>query len=174
MKKILYIIFALLLIVLPGCDIDDLGIGDLGGGGVLEEKIKTTGSVTLQDVTISASYVTYYITPSGFDYDKLINKGYTYMTITFTYDVSYKKTWNSLDFLYTGAPKYDIAIKDNNNMGVQKEGLKTYKNKTSESLSGSIYLVDLKNNQLMLEIGSTNIQNDIYFTNLNVSYRCGK
>ena len=168
MRKLLLILATMNLVLLSSCDEDS---PVLGGGGIVEN-LKTKDSTRIQDVQISANYVSCYITPSGFEYDKLIKKGYSHMNITFEYYVSYHKTWDSLDFLYNGAPKYDVTIKDSNNMGVEKEGLKTTKNSTYQSINASWDLADLKFIQLILEIGSTNIQNDIYFTDLKVSYQC--
>lgn len=169
MKKIILALAMTSLILLPSCDEDSPFVG---GNGEIVETLKKKDSMRIRDVTISGNYVKCYITPSGFEYDKLINKGYTHMNITFEYYVSYKKTWDSLDFLYKGAPKYDVTIEDSNKMGVEKDGLKTTNNITYQSISASWDLVDLKFVQLMLEIGSTNIQNDIYFTDLKVSYQC--
>lgn len=172
MKKIA--IFAMFVtMILGGCMPNDNDYNDNNyNGGIVQEKIKTTDTKRFQDVVISANYVTSYITPNGFDYDKLEDRGYSYMDFILEYYVSYIKTWDSLDFLYNGAPKYDVTIYDDNDMGIEKSGLKTTKYETKQSISIRYSFVDLKNNKIRLEIGSSNIQNNIIFTDIIVYYKC--
>lgn len=127
----------------------------------------------ISNTAITATYKTIYITPSGFDYDELEKSGYSKMTITVSYDVSYNRTWTS-DFLYNGSQKYDIFIKNEDGMGVQETGLTTTSKTISRTITYTSELVNIKNNRIILEIGSINVQNDVIFKDINVYYRCYK
>lgn len=159
-----------MLFTLTSCN--ELFSNNSSSSNFFEDNLKTTDVKRIADVTIEANSVTCYVTPSGFDFDKLMNKGYTYMKITLSYSISYKRTFNGWDILYAGKPKYDITIEDESNMGLHLNGLETSTSKTNKSHSYNIELVDIKDNRIRLEIGSINIQNAIYFTNIKVDYKC--
>lgn len=168
MKKIIFLVLPLLLFSLLGCASNN---SSNGNSIFNSKKIKTTDIKYFEDVVIESNYVTSYITPNGFDYDKLM-EDYSMMTIKVSYYVTYEKTWSGLDFLYAGSPKYDITIKNQDNIGVEKTGLTTTSSKIKNSIVYTSDLVNLVNNRIILELGSTNIQNKILFSNIVVNYSC--
>lgn len=118
---------------------------------------------------MSASY---YITPEGFEWDKLEEKGYK-MKITVTYDVNYKKDWD-LRFGYAGSPKYEVSVVNSDGMGKIDDNMPTETTSQTRTLSFSSKIVDLKNTRLVLTFSTDNIQNIIYFKNIKVDYQCYK
>ena len=114
----------------------------------------------------------YYITPQGFEWDKLEEKGYN-MKITIKYDVFYKKDWD-LGFGYAGSPKYEVTILNSDGMGTGDENLTTSTTVQTRTISFSSKIVDLKDTKLVLTFSTDNIQNIIYFENITVSYQCYK
>lgn len=118
---------------------------------------------------MSASY---YITPQGFEWDKLEEKGYK-MKITVTYDVYYKKDW-SLGIGYAGSPKYEVSVVNSDGMGKIDNNMPTEKYVQTRTLSFSSKIVDLKGTRLVLTFSTDNIQNKIYFENIKIDYQCYK
>ena len=118
---------------------------------------------------MSASY---YITPEGFEWDKLEEKGYK-MKITVTYDVYYKKDWD-LGFGYAGSPKYEVSVVNSDGMGKIDDNMPTETTSQTRTLSFSSKIVDLKNTRLVLTFSTDNIQNIIYFKNIKIDYQCYK
>ena len=123
-----------------------------------------------QSQDASASYL---ITPVGFDYDELNIKGY-YMTITISYSVHYKKDTILPDFLYAGAPKYELTLFTSDLLGFQKSNLTTSETSTLKSYSYKVDFVDIKNSKIVLTFSTDNVQNVIYFTNIKITYNCYK
>lgn len=164
MKKV-FILCSFLILLLVGCGSN----GSSGGVFSPVNNLKTTDTVNLQSVTIDANYVSYYITPEKFEYDELLKK-YDTMTITVSYSVSYSKTWTGPDMFYKGAPKYDIEIKNEDDLGTFNTGVDIPSNQRG-SITFSSRLVDIKDNRIILSIGSTNIQNKIHFKNIVADYR---
>ena len=118
---------------------------------------------------MSASY---YITPEGFEWDKLEEKGYK-MKITVTYDVYYKKDWD-LGFGYAGSPKYEVSVVNSDGMGKIDDNMPTRTNAQTRTLSFSSKIVDLKDTRLVLTFSTDNVQNIIYFKNIKIDYQCYK
>ena len=118
---------------------------------------------------MSASY---YITPEGFEWDKLEEKGYK-MKITVTYDVYYKKDWD-LGLGYAGSPKYEVSVVNSDGMGKIDDNMSTQTTSQTRTLSFSSKIVDLKNTRLVLTFSTDNIQNIIYFKNIKIDYHCYK
>ena len=118
---------------------------------------------------MSASY---YITPQGFEWDKLEEKGYK-MKITVTYDVYYKKDW-SLGLGYAGSPKYEVSVVNSDGMGKIDNNMTTSTSTQTRTISFTSQIVDLKNTRLVLTFSTDNIQNIIYFKNIKVDYQCYK
>ena len=118
---------------------------------------------------MSASY---YITPEGFEWDKLEKKGYK-MKITVTYDVYYKKDWG-LVFGYAGSPKYEVSVFNSDGMGKIDDNMPTETTSQTRTLSFSSRIVDLRDTKLVLTFSTDNIQNIIYFKNIKVDYQCYK
>ena len=86
---------------------------------------------------MSASY---YITPEGFEWDKLEEKGYK-MKITVTYNVYYKKDWD-LGFGYAGSPKYEVSVVNSDGMGKIDDNMPTEITSQTRTLSFSSKIVD--------------------------------
>ena len=127
-------------------------------------------SIKLSSSTdMSASY---YITPEGFEWEKLEEKGYK-MKITVTYDVYYKKDWG-LGIGYAGSPKYEVSVVNSDGMGMIDDNMPTKTTSQTRTLSFSSNIVDLKNTRLVLTFSTDNIQNIIYFKNIKVDYQCYK
>ena len=116
--------------------------------------------------------VSYYITPEGFEWKRLEEKGYK-MKITVSYDVYYKKDWN-LSFGYTGSPKYEVSVINSDGMGKIDDNMPTETKPRTRTLSFSSKIVDLKDTRLVLTFSTDNIQNIIYFNNIKIDYRCYK
>ena len=133
--------------------------------------LKLKDTATLEDFSVFNSSTSGYITPEGFDWDKLEKKGYT-MKITVNYDVYYEKNWGDLG--YVGSPKYEISIKTSDGMGQSDSNMTTSTTAKTRSISFSCRAVDLKNTSIILEVSSNNIQNIIHFKNVKINYTCYK
>ena len=123
----------------------------------------------LSNENMSASY---YITPEGFEWDKLEEKGYK-MKITVTYDVYYKKDWD-LGFGYAGSPKYEVSVVNSDGLGKIDDNMPAELTSQTKTISLSSRITDLKDTRLILTFSTDNIQNIIYFKNINVDYQCYK
>ncbi len=120
------------------------------------------------------SSVVYYITPSGFELEKLATLDYS-MQIEVSYKVHYEKDYNvPLDIGYLGAPKYEIYITNSDGLGISDEDIKTELTKVSQTALYTSKVVDLINQRIKLEFSTDNIQNKIHFTDIVVSYKCVK
>ncbi len=116
----------------------------------------------------------YYITPDGFDLDRLSELNYR-MNITVNYEVYYRKDYDALfDIGYAGAPKYEVYVYNSQNLGVAKENLSTTTSTSKRSITYTANMADLKNEHITLKFSTDNIQNIIYFKNISVSYSCVK
>lgn len=112
----------------------------------------------------------YYITPNGFDWEKLQEKGY-YMQITITYDVYYKKDW-TVGVGYMGSPKYEISVTNSDGIRKTDKDLTTKKSIQTRTFSLLSSASDLKDTKLVLTFSTDNIQNIIYFSNIKIDYQC--
>ena len=144
---------------------------------ITKPKLKLEDSIRCEDCCIEMDSkhnpsASYYITPSGFDWDELDMQGY-YMTITVTYDVYYQKDW-SFDLTYAGSPKYELYILNSENRGVIEEDLTTTTTSTTKTATFRAKAVNLKNEKIRLTFSTDNIQNEIYFKNIRVDYKCSK
>ncbi len=141
--------------------------------------LKTYDKKTFVDSSIKAmsqsksSSVSYLITPSGFDLDELNIRGY-YMTITVSYSVHYKKDSVLPDFMWAGAPKYELTILTSDLVCFQKSNLTTSKTSTQKSYSYNVDIVNIMDSKISLTFSTDNVQNVIYFTNIKVTYNCHK
>lgn len=118
----------------------------------------------------------YYVTPQGFDYDKLEKAGFSQIKITAKYDVSYKKVYNApFDIGYFGSPEYNVSILTADNIGAVENDVKTPEGETlKKEISKSCKIADLKNSSLRLCFSTENIQNIVYIKNIYVYYECIK
>ncbi len=168
---------------LVGCLSSCNGIFSENGGGSstsTEDALKlndtrrcTNSSIKFMDKSQSSS-VTYYITPTGFELNRLSEQGYT-MRISVSYEVYYKKDYNVLwDIGYAGSPKYEIYLLNDDGLGSIQENLTTKKQKADRTISYISTATDLLNTKITLTFSTDNIQNIIYFENIVVSYTCYK
>lgn len=176
MKKIMIIIlmFCGLVFTLTGCQesMEDIG--------TVIENLKLNDTVNCKSCAIKFldsnynSSASYYITPNGFEMDKLQERGY-YMEITVTYNVYYKKDYDVLwDIGYAGSPRYEISIMNSDYMGKAQSDLTTTLNKVSRKLTLRASIADIKNQRWVLTFSTDNVQNIIYFNNIVVNYNCYK
>ena len=136
-----------------------------------ESQIKTSDVSYCQDCKVYASASTYYITPSGFDWDALEKKGYDTISITVSYSVSYQKNWK-IGLGYLGAPKYEVTLANSDWLGNTISDQVAPSTATKRSHSFTLRIVNVKNIRLTLSFSSDNIQNNIYFKNITINYRC--
>ena len=140
--------------------------------------LKIYGQMSLTNASLKYmsdynSSVTYYITPSGFDLDRLESKEYSKMQITVSYDVYYRKDYDVLfDVGYMGAPKYEFKILNVDGYGKIKYDLETTKESVHRTETYTVLLSNLRNNRLTLEFSTDNIQNIIYIKNIVVTFEC--
>jgi len=140
---------------------------------------RLSGSASCEDGSIkwwvgSDSSLNYYITPSGFDIERLAREGYV-MKITVTYNVRYEKDYDVLfDIGYAGAPKYEVYIINTEGGGAEMEDIKTGTDARRSEISYTVNAADMKNSRIRLKFSTNNIQNIIYFEDITVSYECYK
>lgn len=173
MKKI-YLLIILLLIPLMGCSEDIEFIKDKIENLKLEDSAKCENfSIKFMDDDYSSS-TSFYITPNGFEMDKLEEKGYS-MQINVTYNVYYRKDYNVLwDVGYAGSPKYEISIVNEDGLGKFEYDLPTTKSPVSKSLTLTAQIADIKDQRWVLSFSTNNIQNIIYFSDILITYTCFK
>ncbi len=132
-------------------------------------KTCSNSSIKFLDSTKNSSVV-YQITPTGFDFSTLAEKGYK-LKIEVEYDVYYKKDYDMIwDIGYLGSPLYEVSIYNSDKVGQFKENLPTQKNAQTRTIT---YTTDAENYQdtiIYLEFSTDNIQNIIYFKNIKVNY----
>lgn len=116
----------------------------------------------------------YYVTPTGFEMNKLSEKGYT-MKISVTYDVYYKKDYDVLwDIGYAGSPKYEVFLLNDDGLGSMQKNLTTKTQSMTRTITYISTATDLLNTKIKLTFSTDNIQNIIYFKNIVVTYVCYK
>ena len=99
---------------------------------------------------------TYSITPTGFDFEKLNQKGYS-MRITVTYSVRYVKDYNVLwDIGYAGSPKYEVFLMNQNGLGKMEEDLSTTTSSKTRKITLTRSIADLMNDRLTLTFSTNN------------------
>ena len=136
-------------------------------------KLSDTQNFENSSIKFSTNYnssANYYITPNGFDWEKLQEKGY-YMQITITYDVCYEKDW-MLGLGYAGSPKYEISVTNSDGIGKMDKNLTTKTSVQTRTFSLLSSASDLKDTKLVLTFSTDNIQNIIYFSNIKIDYQC--
>ena len=179
LQRIIVMMFVAIVGCFVGCSTDKtVNIGTNSAGIPVVEVLKLEDerrcencSIKFMDSDYNAS-ATYYITPSGFELDKLDVKGYR-MQITVSYTVYYKKNM-LIDIGYLGSPKYELTILNSDGLGKQQTDLTTSKTEQTRSLTVTSAMADLKDQRLTLTFSTDNIQNVIYFKNIVVTYQCIK
>lgn len=174
MKRIFVFLMFCFMFIVSGCSevAEDLG--------AVVENLKLTDTIKCKSCSIKfldsnySSSASYYITPNGFEMDKLEERGYS-MEIKVTYNVYYKKDYDVLwDIGYAGSPKYEISILNSDGMGKFESDLTTTTSKVSRTLTIRASIADIKNQRWVLSFSTDNVQNIIYFTDIVVDYRCYK
>lgn len=136
-------------------------------------------TISLNDIKIKNTNdngeKTIYITPDGFDMNKLSSLSYN-MKITVSYTVRYQKDYDvPLDVGYwPGDPQYDVSLLDSGNIGDSRKNIKTSKTAVNKTITYSASVSNLKNDILKLSFSTSNIQNIIIIENIKVSYVCTK
>ena len=148
-----------------------------GGNPIDALTLKTEDTKRCEDCSIKFSTsenmsASYYITPEGFEWDKLEEGGYK-MKIVVSYEVYYKKDWG-LGIGYAGSPKYEVSVVNSDGMGKMDDNMPTQTSPTTRTLSFTASIADIKNTRLILTFSTDNIQNIIYFRNIKVDYQCYK
>ena len=176
MKKIIILILMIcsFIFVLSGCS----DVADDFSSTI--ENLKLNDTVNCKGCKIKffdSDYdpsVSYYITPNGFEMEKLEERGY-YMEIKVTYNVYYKKDYDvPWDIGYSGSPDYDISIRNSDYMGKSESDLSTSTSKVSRDFTLRASIADIKNQRWILSFSTNNSQNIIYFSDIVVTYRCYK
>lgn len=112
----------------------------------------------------------YDITPSGFNLDRLEELEY-YCHIYVTYDVYYKKDYDvPFDIGYAGAPKFEAYILRPDGSGYGDDDIKATTSTKSREIDVNVRISDIKDKKLSLSFSTDNIQNKIYFKNINVIF----
>ena len=169
MRKIVSVVLLLVMVIsISSCS----GANPLDSATLKLEDTQRCKDCSIKFSTSTEMSASYYITPEGFEWDKLEEKGYK-MKITVTYDVYYKKDWD-LGFGYAGSPKYEVSVVNSDGMGKIDDNMPTETTSQTRTLSFSSKIVDLKNTRLVLTFSTDNIQNIIYFKNIKVDYQCYK
>lgn len=115
---------------------------------------------------------TYYVTPAGFDLDRLNQLGYT-MKIQVSYYLSYTKDYNvPFDIGYLGKPEYNVSLVNSKNHGAIYENMDTTDSKIYQGFELIVNISDLKGEQFRLIFNTDNIQNIVNFEDIEVSYSC--
>ena len=136
--------------------------------------LKLNDTIKCTDATIKTSTQSYVITPAGFDFEELNNRGYK-MSIKITYDVYYTKAWNVLgDIGYLGAPKYEVCILDDDLVGNMEANVTAPSTSKTKTITYTTNIVNLIGSKVFLTFSSDNIQNEIHFENISVAYNCYK
>lgn len=118
--------------------------------------------------------VLYSVNPPRFDLATLAAQGY-HIKIEVSYDVFYQKDYDVLwDIGYAGSPKYEVYIRNSDYIGVSQEDMPTTTSSRTRTISYSASAASLMNTNLYLNFSTNNIQNIIYFRNIEVTYTCYK
>ena len=112
------------------------------------------------------------VTPTGFDLNELSKRGYK-IKITITYNVEYDKDYDVLfNIGYMGAPKHEASLRLSGIASDSYEDRKTSSGGKTETLEIKCKPTDLLTKAVIFKVGSNNIQNKIYVSNINVTYEC--
>ena len=139
------------------------------------ESLSFEGAAVQFDTDNDYSYkAEYNITPKELDLKALAALGYN-VKIEVSYEVYYEKDYNvAFDLGYMGAPDHDVAIFDLYDEGEEWTDRETKLEPKAESVSTVISASKLSSSQMRLLLMTYNIQNIVYFKNINVTYTCQK
>ena len=171
MKKISILLLIIFCMQLVSCTFVD---------SIFNGNLNLTAVCKCEDASIKflddskSSNVIYQIMPSGMDFEALAKKGYR-IRIEVSYDVYYKKDYNVLwDIGYMGSPKYEVAIYNSDKVGNYQNDLTTKITSQTRTITYESAARDCANTIIYLKFSTDNIQNIIYFTNINVSFTAYK
>ena len=141
--------------------------------------IKIYDTATAKAITISGkkdyeSSHSFNVTPSGFDFDALAERGLK-LNITVSYDVSYYKDYDVLwDVGYMGAPRYEVYLLDKDLAGNYEEDVTAPSSAKTKTISMCTSAEYFKNNTITLTFSTNNVQNAVRVKNISVTYSCGR
>ena len=164
----------ILCFTLAGCESIDIGPNNNGSTIIptlkTEDRVRCeNGAIKFMDNNLNPA-IMYNITPSGFELDKLDERGYI-LKLTITYDVYYEKDYDVLwDIGYAGSPKYEVTIANSDNMGKMEKDLSTSKSSKTKTMSLNLAISDIRNTKWTLTFSTDNVQNIIYFKNITIDY----
>ena len=132
--------------------------------------LKLKDKKTCKDLSLKFEGSYFYITPNGFDVERLSQLGYN-LTITVQYDVYYVKDYDVIwDIGYLGSPKYEVSITNSEGIGQFKNNLSTTKQTKTKTITYNCSAAELKNQSIKLKFSTDNIQNIIHIENIIVTY----
>lgn len=141
--------------------------------------LKISDKTTCADAIIkfwanNDSSSTYSITPTGFDFEKLDVKGYSFK-ITVSYEVYYEKDYDiPFEIGYAGAPKFEAYIADTTGRLSQITNATAEKSAQVQQLEYTAKIGDVKNERFSLVFSTDNIQNKVHFEKITITYECIK
>lgn len=136
--------------------------------------LKLKDQVKCEDTSIKFEKSYYYVTPEGFDLERLEELGYN-LTVTVEYDVYYVKTYDvAFDIGYLGSPKYEVSLSNSEGVGLFRKNQKTTKKTVKEEFKVKYTIEKIENQHIKLEFSTDNIQNLIHFENITVTYEFKK
>ena len=121
------------------------------------------------------------VTPDELDFELLESLGYDRVRIDIKYTVSYEKDY-SLPIGYAGAPSYVAALlcsdfdkEFDDDYGFQSDlYVKAASNPTKKEMSYTIKFDEIGPKKVVLIFNTLNIQNIVYFKNIEVTYTAEK
>ena len=135
---------------------------------------KTESSVTISGKSGYNSGCSFNISPQGFDFDALYERGLN-LDISVSYDVYYRKKYDVLwDVGYVGAPRYEVYLLGEDLKGNFKEDIKAPQSTQTKTISMCTSADYFDKNTITLTFSTNNVQNAIYIDNIVVTYTCGK
>ena len=171
MKKIVFLLLIIFCMQLVSCSfVDSIFNGNLNLTAVCQCE---DASIKFMDDS-KKSYALYQIMPSHMDFEALAKKGYN-IKIEVSYDVYYKKDYNVLwDIGYMGSPKYEVSLYNSDEVGNYKYDLTTKTTAQTRTITYETSAGACANTIMYLKFSTDNIQNIIYFTNINVKFTAYK
>ena len=141
--------------------------------------LKIYDTATAENCSISGksgydSSRSFNVSPPNFDFTALAERGLK-LKITVSYDVHYQKKYDGLwDIGYAGAPHYEVYLLDEDLKGNWEEDVQAPKSSQTRDIVIATKADYYHNNIIKLKFSTNNIQNIIYFSNITITYECGK
>ncbi|MBO5305266.1 MAG: InlB B-repeat-containing protein [Clostridia bacterium] len=116
----------------------------------------------------------YSLAPREFDFQILEQQGY-WIKIKVQYSVWYEKDFFApFDIGYFGAPKYDAAIINSNNIGVWKTNLVVAEFGETRTIEKAMTVAEFNKNNMYLYFATENVQNIVCFDDIKITFSCYK